>query len=133
MVTLIARLPFSPKCCAIAVSNIRQSLLEMTLAIPSCILRGFASQVSLRPWPTSSSLYLQGRRSSIITVIKPDPVTVKQTIPSSIFDSGWNQHNEGLGMRLLYLGRRRGNELNCTVLRRRFGNENTVPGKKVWE
>ena len=52
----------APKRCAIAGSNMRQSLLEMMLAMPSWMLRGGASHVSLRPCPTSSSLYLEGGR-----------------------------------------------------------------------
>ena len=66
MVTLMARLPFSPKCCAIVVSKMRQSLLDMTLPILSWTLRGLASQMSLRPWPTSSNLYLWREREQEI-------------------------------------------------------------------
>ena len=40
MVTLIARFPLSPKCEAIAVSNMRQSLLQITLEILQWILGG---------------------------------------------------------------------------------------------
>ncbi len=60
IVTLMARFPFSPNSCAMVVSKMRQSLVDITLAIPSWMLRGFASHVSLRPCPISSSLYLYG-------------------------------------------------------------------------
>ena len=40
MVTLIARFPLSPKCEAMAVSKIRQSLLPMTLDMLLWILGG---------------------------------------------------------------------------------------------
>ena len=58
MVTLIGRFPFSAKYSAMDVSKMRQLVLEMTLAMPSWILRGLASHVNFLSRPTSSSLYL---------------------------------------------------------------------------
>lgn len=59
IVTLMGKLPFSAKYSAMEVSKMRQLVLEMTLAMPSWMLRGLASHVSLRSRPTSSSLYLR--------------------------------------------------------------------------
>lgn len=57
IVTLMPKLPFSAKSCAMLVSNTRQSLFIMAVAIPSWIDRGVASQVNRRLWPFSSSRY----------------------------------------------------------------------------
>lgn len=55
IVTLMPKLPFSAKSCAMLVSKTRQSLFIMAVAIPSWIERGVASQVNRRLWPFSSS------------------------------------------------------------------------------
>ena len=59
IVTLMGKFPFSPKCCTILVSNIKQSLLPIVEATPSWMLLGLASHVSRRPWPLSSNLYVK--------------------------------------------------------------------------
>lgn len=54
MVTLMPKFPLSAKSCAMLVSKTRQSLLIMAACTPSWMLRGVASQVSLRLCPLSS-------------------------------------------------------------------------------
>ena len=49
MVTLMPRLPFSAKSCAMDVSNTRQSLFMMAVAMPSWMERGVASPGQAAP------------------------------------------------------------------------------------